>query len=121
MKTKITKVLSIGVIAMGVVHCAATFTPVIAGKLATLDAGAQTAFLYMSLMCGALLILGGALSVMLAGKMAEYSFLRKPFLFTLIILAIDGVMAAYAMPKNPCAWAVLVLTLPLLAINIKRS
>jgi len=121
MRTKITKGLSIGVIAMGAVHCAATFTPVIAGKLSALEASAQTAFLYMSLMCGALLILGGFISFMLAGKVREFNFLHKPFLFTLIVMAIDGVTAAYAMPKNPCAWAVLVLTLPLLAINIKRS
>lgn len=106
---------------MGIVHCAATFSPVIAGKLAPLDASAQTAFLYMSLMCGALLILGGFLAFSLASKIREYSFLRKPFLFTLILLAVDGILAACCMPRNPCAWAVLVLTIPLLAINIRNK
>lgn len=120
MKNKITKGLSIGVIAMGIVHCAATFSPVIAGKLATLDAGAQTAFLYMSLMCGAMLILGGFIAFTLANKVCEFSFLRKPFLFTLILLAVDGILAACCMPHNPCAWAILVLTVPLFAINIRR-
>ena len=120
MKNKITKGLSIGVIAMGIVHCAATFSPVIAGKLATLDAGAQNAFLYMSLMCGAMLILGGFTTFTIVNKVCEYSFLRKPFLFTLILLAVDGILAAYCMPHNPCAWAILVLTVPLLAINIRR-
>ena len=121
MKLKVTKGLSIGVIVMGVLHCAATFTPVIAGKLAPLDASAQTAFLYMSLMCGALLILGGFLAFSLACKVREYSFLRKPFLFTLILLAVDGILAAYCMPHNPCAWAILVLTVPLFAINIRNK
>lgn len=120
MKLKVTKGLSIGVIAMGLLHAAATFTPVIAGKLAPLDAGVQTAFLYMSLMCGALLILGGFLAFSLASKVREHSFLRRPFLFTLILLAVDGILAACCMPHNPCAWAVLVLTVPLLAINIRR-
>lgn len=120
MKNKITKGLSIGVIAMGIVHCAATFSPVIAGKLAALDAGAQTAFLYMSLMCGAMLILGGFTTFTLANKVSEFAFLRKPFLFTLVLLAVDGILAACCMPHNPCAWAILVLTVPLLAINIRQ-
>ena len=65
---KNTKVLSVGVIAMGIIHCAATFTPVIAGKLSALDVGAQTAFLYMSLMCGAMLILGGIRNATIRNK-----------------------------------------------------
>lgn len=121
MKTKITKGLSIGVIAMGVLHAVATFTPVISGKLSPLDAGAQTAFVYMSLMCGALLILGGFLAFTFTNKVSEHSFLRKPFLFTLVLLAIDGILAASCMPHNPCAWVVLVLTVPLLAINIRKG
>ena len=106
---------------MGIIHCAATFTPVIAGKLSVLDVGAQTAFLYMSLMCGAMLILGGVISFALSDKARENASLRKPLMFTYILLAIDGIFAAYAMPHNPCAWAVLALTAPLFVINIKNA
>lgn len=120
MKNKITNLLSAGCILMGITHIAATFTPVILGKLAPLDNAGQKAFVYMSLMCGALLILGGVIVQSLSKIASKNSALRKPFFFTLLILTIDGLLAAYSMPRNPCAWVVLALTIPLFALNIKN-
>lgn len=121
MKTKISKGLSAGIATMGAVHIAATFSPVIAGKLTPLAESAQQAFIYMSLMCGAMLVICGVVAFMLAGKVEEYDFLRKPYMIILSALVVDGCLAAYCMPHNPCAWIILILALPLLAINLKMK
>lgn len=122
MKTiKTTKILTYGVIAMGLIHIIATFTPLIDGKLGTLNEGTHKVVIYFSLMCGTLLILGGIWVNMLAAKVKDQPFLRFPYQMTLCILAIDGLLATSYMPHNPSAWIVLILTLPLLIINIKRK
>lgn len=106
---------------MGLVHIIATYTPVIAGKLEPLDEGGRLAFTYMSLMCGMMLVLGGSVVTLLVDKVKEHRFVRRPYMLTLLLLAIDGILAACMMPHNPCAWVILVLALPLLGINlIKR-
>lgn len=121
MKTnKLTKVLAYGLMVMGVVHVIATFTPVIAGKLEPLNESGRLAFTYMSLMCGTMLVLGGSVVSMLTDKVREHSFLRQPYILTILLLAIDGIMASCMMPHNPCAWVILVLALPLLGINLKK-
>lgn len=119
-KIKTTKLLSIGIIVMGFVHIAATFTPMIADKLAPLNEGMQRACIYFSLMCGALLILGGSIVHMLSGKLQEHPFLRMPLLMTYSMLAIDGILAVCLMPHNPCAWVILVLCILQLAIANKE-
>jgi len=122
MKTnKITRILAYGLIVMGLVHVIATYTPVIAGKLEPLDESGRLAFTYMSLMCGMMLVLGGSVVTLLVDKVKEHPFVRRPYMLTLLLLAIDGILAACMMPHNPCAWVILVLALPLLGINlIKR-
>ena len=117
-RNKITKTLSIGIMLMGIVHIAATFTPLIAGKLTLLPEGAQDAFLYFSLMCGALLILGGGVTYTLSGKMADYAFVRKPYILALAILGMDGVLAVCCMPHNPCAWMIFVLVMGLVLTKL---
>ena len=115
MTKKITgiKILSAGVMLMGVVHDAATFTPLISGKLALLEDGAKNAFTYFSLMCGILLILGGAFVYVLSDKLTEHTFLRKPFNLALFALVLDGILAVSYMTHNPFAWIVFVLTIAL--------
>ena len=66
------KLLAIGVIVMGFVHIAATFSPMIVDKLAPLSEGMQRACIYFSLMCGAMLILGGCIVNVLCGKANEH-------------------------------------------------
>ena len=117
---KITKTLSIGIMLMGVVHIAATFTPVIAGKLAMLPDSAQGAFTYFSLMCGALLLLGGYVIFTLAGKFAEYAFVRKPYILALGILNIDGILAVCYMRHNPFAWVIFALAICLMLANATK-
>lgn len=118
---KLKKYLALGIALMGLVHIAATFTPVIAGKLQPLALPAQHAFTYMSLMCGGLLIMGGLLITMLAGKQSEATFLKRPLCLIEGILVIDGILAAIMMPANPCAWVILVLALPLPFLGYKKE
>lgn len=119
-RDNITKTLSIGIILMGFIHIAATFTPLIAGKLALLPEGAQDAFTYFSLMCGALLILGGGVTYTLSGKIEEYAFTRKPYILALSTLNVDGVLAVCSMQHNPCAWIIFALTMGLLFANATK-
>lgn len=107
----LSKPLSVGIMLMGVVHIAATFTPMIADSLALLPEGANNAFTYFSLMCGALLVLGGYVLFSLSGKVKDYPFVRKPYVFTLAILVLDGVLAVSFMPHNQFAWVILALSL----------
>ena len=119
-KQIIIKALSIGVVLMGFTHIAATFSPLIADKLALLPDGAQDAFLYFSLMCGALLVLGGGVTYFLSGKIAEYDFVRKPYILALSILNVDGILAVFYMPHNPFAWVIFSLTICLMLVNLTR-
>lgn len=113
-----TKSLSIGIMLMGLVHMVATFSPLIVGKLALLPESAQDAFTYFSLMCGALLVLGGGVTYSLSGKIAEYAFVRVPYILALAILCIDGVLAVCFMPHNPFAWGIFALVIGLLFTNV---
>ena len=116
----ITKVLSIGIILMGFVHITATFTPLIADKLALLPEGTQDAFTYFSLMCGALFVLGGGVTYTLSGKIAEHEFVRKPYMLALAILNASGILAVCYMRHNPFAWMIFALTMILLFVNVTR-
>lgn len=116
-----TKILSIGIMIMGVVHIAATFSPLIADKLAMLPEGASDAFTYFSLMCGALLVLGGGVTFTLSGKIAEYPFVQKPYMLALAILNADGVLAVCYMLHNPCAWIILALAMAMMFASITKS
>lgn len=105
---------------MGIVHIAATFTPLIADKLTLLSEGAKDAFTYFSLMCGALLILGGGVTYTLSGKIKEYPFAQRPYMLALAILNADGVLAVCYMRHNPCAWIIFALTIGLILANVKK-
>ena len=110
------KLLAMGVIVMGFVHIAATFSPMIADKLAPLSEGMQRACIYFSLMCGAMLILGGSIVHMLCGKANEHPFLHTTLLLTYSMLVVDGILAVCFMPHNPCAWVISVLSILLLVV-----
>ena len=93
---------------MGVIHIAATFTPLINGGLEVLSSAKQQAMTYMSLMCGMLLIVCGSLVAILHNKVKEHPFLRRPYMFIYGALSIDGISAVAFMPQNPFAWLVLI-------------
>ncbi len=119
-KQSITKTLSIGVVLMGLIHIGATFSPLIAGKLVMLPEGAQGAFTYFSLMCGTLLVLGGSVAFSLSGKMADYPFIRKPYIMTIAVLSVAGILAVCFMSRNPFAWIIFALTMGLMFANVTR-
>ncbi len=77
--------------------------------------------MYFSLMCGALLVLGGGVTYTLSGKVAEYTFVRKPYILALAILGMDGVFAVCCMRHNPFAWMIFVLTIGLTLTSITRA
>ena len=103
------RMIAMAIATMGVIHIAATFTPLINGGLEVLSSAKQQAITYMSLMCGMLLIVCGLLIVMLHEKVKEHPFLRRPYIFIYGALSIDGISAVAFMPHNPFAWLVLIL------------
>lgn len=109
MKDKLTRILSIAIAVMGVVHIVATFTPLIG--IDQLPETKQNAMTYMSLMCGAMLIVCGLLISMLHGKLKAHSFLRMPYMIILVALLTDGIAAVAFMFHNPFAWALFILIL----------
>ena len=68
--------IGLAVAAMGVIHIAATFTPLINGGLEVLSPAKRQAMTYMSLMCGILLIVCGLLIAMLHMEVKEHPFLQ---------------------------------------------
>ena len=105
---KYIRYIAMAVATMGVVHIAATFTPLINGGLEVLSPAKQQAMTYMSLMCGMLLIVCGLLVAMLHSKVKEHPFLRRPYLLILGVLCIDGIAVVAFMPHNPFAWLVFI-------------
>lgn len=78
MKTKllfISTVLSIAIICVGVIHEIATFTPLIQDGLESLSKSNFYAIMYMSLVCGASLILSGWRLLLLLKKNETHTFL----------------------------------------------
>lgn len=120
-RQNITKTLSTGIMLMGAIHIAATFTPLIADNLALLPDKAQAAFTYFSLMCGTLLILGGWTIYTLSAKVAKYTFVRKPYILALAILNIAGILAVCYMRHNPFAWIIFALAMGLMGANMSQS
>ena len=103
------RMIAMAIATMGVIHIAATFTPLINGGLEVLSSAKQQAITYMSLMCGMLLIVCGLLIVMLHKKVKEHPFLLRPYMLIYGALSIDGISAVAFMPHNPFAWLVLIL------------
>ena len=102
------RMIAMAIATMGVIHIAATFTPLINGGLEVLSSAKQQAMTYMSLMCGMLLIVCGSLVAILHNKVKEHPFLRRPYMFIYGVLSIDGISAVAFMPHNPFAWLVLI-------------
>ena len=119
-RQNIIKTLSIGIMLMGCIHIAATFTPLIAGKLALLPDASKGAFTYFSLMCGASLLLGGWVAYALAGNIAVNPLIRKSYILAVAILSIAGVLAVCYMHHNPFAWMIFALTMGLMLANMPR-
>ena len=103
------RMIAMAIATMGIIHIAATFTPLINSGLEVLSSVKQQAITYMSLMCGMLLIVCGLLIVMLHKKVKEHPFLLRPYILIYGALSIDGISAVAFIPHNPFAWLVLIL------------
>lgn len=110
MRTIIPKTLAVGIIAMGCIHNFATFTPLILKSLSLLPDSSQRAFMYMSLMCGTLLVICGTLVFKLVDHIKDNSFVRAPYEILVLTLGVDGSLAVYFMAGNPFAWMIFILT-----------
>ncbi|MDO4819761.1 MAG: hypothetical protein Q3994_05230 [Prevotella sp.] len=117
MRERLVTIFAIAVAVMGGVHIVATFTPLISGGLEVLPQARQNAMIYMSLMCGALLIVCGLLVSLLHNRVKEHSFLCLPYRIVLITLVVDGIAAVGFMSHNPFAWAVFVLIICLAIVT----
>ena len=91
------KILSIAIVCLGVIHEIATFTPLVQDGLECLSRSDFNSVIYMSLMCGASLVLSGWLLLLLLPKNVTHAFLVYPILLISIFVLI-----------NPFAWLVLV-------------
>lgn len=112
------RMLSIAIIILGVIHDVATFTPLIKGGLACLDNGSLKAMIYMSVICGASLILSGFVLLLLLKQVERHVFLTSPVLVIGVFLAVNGIVAVVYMFDNPFAWIALLLNLSMFFITI---
>lgn len=94
---------------MGLIHIGATFSPLISGKLGALDTKTYHAMIYMSLMCGLLLVSLGSYIAWAIGHQSIYSQLKPTIRIAATLLLLDGVSAICFMPHNPFAWAIATL------------
>ena len=113
------KFLSIAIVCLGVIHEIATFTPLIQDGLECLSKSDFNSLMYMSLMCGASLILSGCLLLLLLDKIKIYSFLACPILLISVFVLINGIVAISFMCNNPFAWIVFVLGVLITAISMR--
>ncbi len=109
------RILAILTIAIGAIHEAMTFHPMIAEGFTGLEPAWRQTFTYFSLGCGGLLILCGVLFLMLVCKVEGHAFLVNSLVVIGLFAALDGILAAWFMLDNPFAWVVLALGIGLLA------
>lgn len=98
------KTLKALLILLGIIHDAATFTPIINGGMGTLTASKINAITYMSLMCGTSLILCGALLLALCPYKSTGKDIKIAKRIICVFLALAGVLAVAYMPHNSFAW-----------------
>ncbi len=112
------KITVVGILIMGLIHTIATFTPFVQEGLTCLSESDLQAMIYMTLGCGAFLILGGLLLILMLRKITQYSFLYPLILVTSILLFLGGILAIYYMSDNPFAWIICALCTIMLIITL---
>lgn len=103
------RITSILIALMGFIHIGATFSPLISGKLKALDTNTYHAMVYMSLMCGLLLVSLGSYIAWAIGHPYIYPQHKLTIRIAATLLLIDGVSAICFMPHNSFAWAIATL------------
>lgn len=114
------KLLAIGILTLGIIHDAATFTPLIKDGLSRLDNENLNAVTYISLMCGTSLILCGIILLQLLEKVSKHPFLQPTVLAIGIFLISNGFLSVFYMPNNPFAWIALLLNSGMFVTIIRR-
>lgn len=102
------KILSIMIVCLGVIHEIATFTPLVQDGLECLSRSDFNSVIYMSLMCGASLVLSGWLLLLLLPKNVTHTFIAYPILLISIFVLINGIVSVVFMVDNPFAWGLLI-------------
>lgn len=117
------KIIAVLILIMGIIHVAATFTPLIQNGLECLSEESLKAMTYMSLMCGTFLMLGGLTLIVLLRKIIQYPFLNTPILIISTFLYIGGILSVIYMFANPFAWIVFVLNIIMfvIALTLKQE
>lgn len=106
------------IIVLGLIHEVATFSPLIKGGLLCLSSENLNAMLYMSLMCGASLILSGVIILLLLQQIGKYLFISTILLVIGCFLAINGFLSVYFMFNNPFAWVAFILNIWMFCISV---
>lgn len=115
------KIIAILIALMGFVHIGATFSPLISGKLTVLDTNTYQAMIYMSIMCGLLLVTLGSYIAWAISCQSSCSILNPTIRIAALLLLIDGVSAICFMPHNPFAWAIATLCIiEVVSISMKN-
>lgn len=117
------KIIAAVILIMGIIHVAATFTPLIQNGLECLSEDSLKAMTYMSLMCGTFLMLGGLTLIILLRKIIQYPFLNSPVFIISTFLYIGGILSVIYMFDNPFAWIVFVLNIIMfvIALTLKQE
>lgn len=105
------RIIAILLMLLGIIHDVATFTPLITGGLESVSEVQVKALTYMSLICGASLILSGLLLFLLLPFRAEHKSIKNATNIIGIFLLAAGILAVVYMPYNPFAWITLILCL----------
>lgn len=113
------KFIAFAILILGIIHDIATFSPLIQDGLTCLTPDSLNAMIYMSLMCGASLVLCGILLLIMLRKVEQMMFFGLPMLVIGIFLALNGILSVIFMFDNPFAWVALLLNLTMFGITIK--
>lgn len=92
---------------MGCIHIVATFTPLINLGNGLLSPQMTSALTYMSLMCGAMLVILGILLIIIYNDQTKHVLAQRIIVGTTLI---NGVLAVDYMPHNPFAWILMTIT-----------
>ncbi|MDU1889885.1 MAG: hypothetical protein E6767_04280 [Dysgonomonas sp.] len=107
----INKSLATSILALGMIHEIATFTPFIEDGFSCLSDDYKGVALVFSLACGSLLMLSGLLLFLFMSKIKEITYLFKPAFIVIVFVLLNGILSVIFMFDNPFAWISLFLSL----------
>ncbi|MDI6402210.1 hypothetical protein QLX67_09400 [Balneolaceae bacterium ANBcel3] len=117
------KTFAVSILILGMIHIAATFTPLIQAGLECLDAGSWKAMIYMSLVCGFFFVKFGLIILLMLRKKEALSGYTPIFMPIGTGVFLVGALGLFYMPENPFAWLSFLLVTGVLGSlwNIKKK